>query len=80
MSEYDEFENFIVFDCANLISRNRVHSNIDNFAPQYIRDATKGVREMGYDSVALLKNSAFALSPEVFVPAIYPSTVVAFIK
>ena len=59
MSEYDEFENFIVFDCANLISRNRVHSNIDNFAPQYIRDATKGVREMGYDSVALLKNSAY---------------------
>lgn len=59
MSEYDDFENFIVFDCANLISRNRVHSNIDNFAPQYIRDATKGVREMGYDSVALLKNSAY---------------------
>ena len=59
MPEYDEFENFIVFDCANLISRNRVHSNIDNFAPQYIRDATKGVREMGYDSVALLKNSAY---------------------
>lgn len=59
MSEYNDFENFIVFDCANLISRNRVHSNIDNFAPQYIRDATKGVREMGYDSVALLKNSAY---------------------
>ena len=59
MSEYDDFVNFIVFDCANLISRNRVHSNIDNFAPQYIRDATKGVREMGYDSVALLKNSAY---------------------
>ena len=59
MSEYDDFENFIVFDCANLISRNRAHSNIDNFAPQYIRDATKGVRELGYDSVALLKNSAY---------------------
>ena len=48
MSEYDEFENFIVFDCANLISRNRVHSNIDNFAPntsgRYKRRKRNGLR------------------------------------
>ena len=59
MPDYEKFSNFIVFDCANLISRNRVNSNIDNFAPQYIRDATRGVRKLGYDSVALLKNSAY---------------------
>lgn len=59
MTDYEKFSNFIVFDCANLISRNRVTSSIDNFAPQYIRDATKGVRKLGYDSVALLKNSAY---------------------
>lgn len=59
MPDYEKFSNFIVFDCANLISRNRVNSSIDNFAPQYIRDATLGVRKLGYDSVALLKNSAY---------------------
>lgn len=59
MTDYEKFSNFIVFDCANLISRNRVNSSIDNFAPQYIRDATLGVRKLGYDSVALLKNSAY---------------------
>ena len=59
MPDYEKFSNFIVFDCANLISRNRVNSSIDNFAPQYIRDATRGVRKLGYDSVDLLKNSAY---------------------